>query len=277
MYLMSYFHPEERDGMFLACSRDLFEWEILNNHEPLIPAEDGCVLRDPFIIRDKDGIFHAIYTDNWDSPTIGHSASRDLIEWSKPNHIELMTWNDDTVNCWAPEAYYDREKEAYRLIWSTSFRSKSPYEGNRIWTALTKDFADVYDIRCFFDPGYTCIDATVLIEDDGYKMAFKDERGENRPGTDFKAIRTCVFKDSDAEFEGVSELITSDLSEGPCIVKKDGVYNLFFDSFGYGKYGVMTSTDFVNWTDESEKVSFPPKCRHMSIIECPDEIIENLR
>jgi hypothetical protein len=36
------------------------------------------------------------------------------------------------------------------------------------------------------------IDASVIRYNGQYLMAFKDERGENRLGTDYKAIRICT-------------------------------------------------------------------------------------
>ena len=274
MYIMSYFTQDETAGIYLAASKDLLHWNTLNEGKPVIIPEEGYVIRDPFLLQDPEGTFHALFTDNWKSRTIGYSQSKDLLHWTAQRHIPLMEHHEGALNCWAPEAFFNREKDCYCILWSSGFEPKGWNVTNRIWMAETKDFIHISKPYKFFDPGYVVIDATVLPEEDGYRMAFKDERGTNHPDTDYKAIRTCYFQNTETGFEDISGLLTDNLCEGPCLVKKDGIYYMFYDSFFDGRYRVSCSKDFKTWEEITERAVFPYQCRHMSIIQVSDEIIK---
>ena len=43
---------------------------------------------------------------------------KDLIHWSKPRLINVMT-DPTTVNVWAPELFYDDVKKQYMIIWAS--------------------------------------------------------------------------------------------------------------------------------------------------------------
>lgn len=277
MYIMSYFTQDEKGGMYLAASGDLLHWNTLNGGRPVLLPEEGYIIRDPFLLQDQEGMFHVLYTDNWKSRTVGHSRSRDLLRWEAQGHIPLMERQEGVLNCWAPEAFFNRAKGCYCILWSSGFAPEGWDVTNRIWMAETKDFIHISDACKFFDPGYVVIDATVLPEEDGYRMAFKDERGTNHPDTDYKAIRTCRFQSTQAGFEDISGLLTGNLCEGPCLVKKDGIYYMFYDSFEDGRYRVSCSRDFKIWEEITEKAVFPYQCRHMSVIEVPAELVASMR
>ena len=267
MYIMSYFRYDEKEGMYLAAGEDLLHWKDLNQGKAVLVPDEGYILRDPFLLADKEGGFHVFFTDNWTSCTIGHSLSRDLMNWAPVNHIMLMNEYENILNCWAPEVFWNREKEVYQLIWSSVFAPQGWDVTNRIWTAEMSGFHEVKNVRLYFDPGYPVIDATVLTEESGYFMAFKDERGNNCSNTDYKAIRTCRFQNTDSGFEEISDLLTGNLCEGPCLMKKDGIYYLFYDSFGDGTYRVICSEDFTCWEEITHLAEFPEQCKHMSIIQ----------
>lgn len=57
MYLMSYFKDAERK-MFIAESDNLLEWKDLNDGKPVFAAGGGNFIRDPFLIKDKQGKWH---------------------------------------------------------------------------------------------------------------------------------------------------------------------------------------------------------------------------
>lgn len=118
----------------------------------------------------------------------------------------------------------------------------------------------------FFDPGYTVIDATVLPLNGIYYMAFKDERGTKSPDTDYKALRVCTSKAANGPFENISELLTHNRCEGPSLVYRDQTFYMFYDSFGDHTYCGAISTDFYHWTEITEKLSLPQRCKHFSIL-----------
>ena len=276
MYVMSY-SRESRLAVFLAKSKDAFYWEDLNQGEPVIEFPKGVdkIVRDPFLMQDRNGLFHLLFTDNWRSTTIAHCTSDDFLHWSEPDFLPVMGNYQRVLNCWAPECFWDEENQNYVIIWSSRFyREKmEDHTGNHIWCCTTKDFKSFGPPKLFFDPGYVVIDASVLYYDGVYYMAFKDERGFNRPDTDYKALRTCRAVHAMGPYEKITPLLTRNLCEGPAILRKDGKFIVFYDSFGDHTYRAMESADFIHFTDITPKIKFPPACKHLTVIEVEDSLV----
>jgi hypothetical protein len=278
MYLFSYFRTEV-EALHLAISEDGFAFEALNANRPVLVGEvNTCTLRDPFILQADDGRFHLLATDGWKSRAIVHAQSEDLITWSRQTAIPVMEDVAGTRNVWAPEAFYGHEDGRYRIIWSSTVSEDlddSP--GHRIWACETKDFESFLPAHPFFDPGYNVIDATVAAFGDAYLMAFKDERGENRIGTDYKALRTAMSFRASGPFESVSDLVTPPLVEGPTLYRKDDLWVMLYDHFHEHRYGASLSEDGRRWQVSEVKVVLPEGPRHGSVIEIDDKIGNSIR
>ena len=279
MYLFSYFRTES-EALHLALSEDGFAFEAVNGNKPILEASaDTRTMRDPFLIQTEDGAFQLLATDGWGGASIMHATSADLITWSDQRVIPVMENVEGTRNCWAPEAFYAREEKTYLLIWSSTV-SDSPEQkvrDHRIWCCETTDFSAFSEPRLFFDPGYNVIDATVAPYGDAYLMAFKDERGVNKAGTDFKAIRTAMSLKAGGPYEAVSDLVTPSLVEGPTLYQKDGLWVMLYDHFVDHRYGASLSEDGRSWDVSEVEIILPEGPRHGSIIEIDDQVAYRLR
>lgn len=286
MYKMTY-SMDETQALYSAESEDMLHFRPLNGGKPVLDLSGiGKIIRDPFWFE-FEGRYHVVFTDNWKSATIGHAVSDNFVDWELLDFIPVMGENEDVANCWAPEVFRD-EDGAYVIIWSTSFLSKNDEHkiSNRIWCRKTRDFKEFGEPKLFFDPGHPVIDATVWAEDHTYYMAFKDERGFNAPDSKYSAIRTTWGKAEEKPFswEGdqesgpvcrndgpmgkrISPLLTGWRTEGPILIKKDGDFYLFFDSFGDHSYKGLKSRDFENWEDITAEMDFPFHCKHLCIRE----------
>ena len=277
MYLFSYFRTEA-EALHLAISEDGFSFHAVNDNRPVLAGEVKTrTLRDPFITQTPDGRFHLLATDGWKSTSIVHACSDDLITWSGQAAVPVMGEVPGTRNAWAPEAFCGREGGLIRLIWSSTV-SDDPGDnpGHRIWACETEDFLSFSPSHLFFDPGYNVIDATVSAYGDAYLMAFKDERGENKEGTDFKAIRTAMSLSASGPFESVSDLVTPSLVEGPTLYRKDDLWVMLYDHFVEHRYGASLSEDGRHWQVSEVEVLLPEGPRHGSVIEIDDEVGNNL-
>lgn len=272
MYIFSYFKTGE-EKLFVATSENGLDWEDMNNGEPLFSSTVGTkTMRDPFIIQDHEGIFHLLWTNGWNSQSIGYARSDNLVDWSDERLLPVMENVSLTKNCWAPEAYFDVDEQLYRLIWSSTVGEKE--RDHRIWSVTTSDFIHYSEPELFFDPGYNVIDATVITTDEQkHYMFFKDERGLNDPGTEFKAIRSCPFstRNGKTDFHKISDLLTSELTEGPTVFSvRSNVdhekWIMFVDPFRKAGYEILESTDLTHWTDISSSVQLPAVPRHGSVI-----------
>ncbi|MDP9382170.1 MAG: hypothetical protein M3Q29_18905, partial [Chloroflexota bacterium] len=210
MYLMSYFRTEA-EALHLAFSEDGLRWEPLNGNQPVLEGSVGSrTLRDPHLSRDREGQYHLFATDGWSSDRIIHCWSADLLNWSAQQSLPVMASIKGTRNCWAPECFRDQEHGVYRLIWSSTVQpDESPTSwDHRIWGCTTDDFYSYSLPEPFLDPGYSVIDATVAAYEGRYLLAFKDERGENRLGTPYKAIRVCLSSAATGPWVEISDLVT---------------------------------------------------------------------
>ena len=118
MYTMSYFFDQDQT-LRIAKGDDLFHFQDCNQNEPVLDLRPfGKIIRDPYILKDQQGIYRLFFTDNWYSNTLGYTTSLDLLHWEPVKHLKVMGDNDD-VNCWAPELCFDHRRNAWMLFWST--------------------------------------------------------------------------------------------------------------------------------------------------------------
>ncbi len=279
MYLMSYFRTVS-EALHLALSQDGLDWTPLNNNEPVLRGQVGSrTLRDPHITRAEDGAYHLLSTNGWASRSIIHASSCDLLHWSAQEVVPVMATIEGTRNCWAPKCYYDAEERVYRLIWSSTVRTGGPDRlwDHRIWSTATPDFKHYTPPTLFFDPGYSVIDATVAHHDGQYLMAFKDERGENRLGTQYKAIRVCTSRSARGPFENVSDLISPAPVEGPTLLRREQGWLMLYDHFLEERYGACQSTNGINWEVLLEGARFPPGARHACVLRVDESTVRGLQ
>ena len=283
MFVMSYFRTD-CEALHLAWSGDGLKWMPLSIN-PILRADSKLkTMRDPHISRARDGVFHLFFTDGWGGDSIGHSTSTDLLHWSPQAIVPVMQGVGGTCNCWAPECFYDYEEDLYRIIWSSTVISPRMSThvdeygfDHRIWGTTTRDFTSYSPAQIFFDPGYNVIDASVARHDDRYLLAFKDERGENRQGTDYKAMRVCKSSRASGNWTEISELVSPSLTEGPALFRRDDEWIMIFDHFMEDFFGAATSRDGVQWTSISDQMQFPPGPRHASVFEVDAAITAGLR
>ncbi|OBZ09235.1 glycoside hydrolase family 43 protein [Bacillus sp. FJAT-26390] len=278
MYLFSYFKTDD-ESFYLAVSEDGYAWKEWNGGSPVLQSMDtgGKIIRDPFVMEDKAGRFHAVWTDGWEGSSIGYAWSDDLLRWEGYKSLPVMASVAGTRNCWAPEMMLDEAEGAYRIFWSSTVAEPGigKVRDHRIWSVLTDDFERFTAPQLYFDPGYNVIDATVADLGEQYLMLFKDERGGNDPDTDYKAIRSCSFGKHAAgrpEPTCVSGLITPPLSEGPTlyeVVNGSGEreWIMLYDLFHFREYGAMRSKDLVHWENVTHLMTFLPDRRHGSVIK----------
>ncbi len=282
MFLMSYFRTEA-EALHLALSDDGMKWRALNANKPTFGSSIGSqTLRDPFVFRDQNGLFHLLSTNGWKSDAIYHAVSDDLMAWRDETLLPVMQTVPGTRNCWAPEAFFARESNLYWIIWS----STTPGAGeefdahgynHRIWGTSTPDFKQFSPAQLFFDPGYNVIDANVLPLENGYAMAFKDERGGHTPDSKHKAIRVGRAPDALGPWETGEKFVSPLFTEGPTLFRAQGEWLMIFDHFTAGFFGAIATSDWKTWRDISAQINVPAGPRHAGVIEIEDEIAEALQ
>jgi hypothetical protein len=270
---MSYF-TTENEALHLAASQDGHRFAALNGGAPVLRSTVGTkTLRDPFVGLGPDSGFHLLATDGWASRSIVHSVSANLRDWAPPELIPVMEEVPGAYNAWAPEFFYDPDRECYQLIWSSVVEPagtdgdrnwQDTAQDHRIWGCVTKDFRSYSPAELFFDPGFPVIDATVARDGDRFLMAFKDERGVNELTTSYKHILLTTFRNPGGAFEPSFGPVSPAPVEGPALFRRDAEWILIFDHFLEGRYGAVSSRDGLSWSPA--EVMVPAGARHASVL-----------
>lgn len=287
-YVFTSFRDNGQDGLHLALSEDGYNWQPLKNDQsflkPQIKHPDN-LMRDPAIKQGPDGTYHMVWTVSWNGDNgkiIGYSSSKDLINWTPQKAIPVMENEDNVRNVWAPELFYDKKQKDWLIFWSSTVKGKyaedttnlseSKYS-HRFYYVRTKDFVNFSETKLYYDPGFNCIDATLLEEKGKFYMFLKDER--LKPVK--KNLRIAVGDTPAGPFKNVTEPFTISWVEGPSAIKIADYYYVYFDHYTKPHYyGAYRSKDLNDWQEVSAQMRFPKGMRHGSVIEIPKKIAEGL-
>ena len=108
------------------------------------PSVDGKIMRDPSLLRAKDGVYHCVWTSSWKSTSIGHATSKDLVHWSV-EELPVMSKVSNTAMSWAPEMFYDDIQNRYMIFWSSGVDNVCS-----AWYITTTDFKTYSEPKTFF-------------------------------------------------------------------------------------------------------------------------------
>jgi hypothetical protein len=294
-WLLSYFGPNQdvpNDSLHLAYSLDGQRWAGLAQHQPVYQLSGMGTnhIRDPFVVRKKDGTFAYLATDwtladngngYWSHPSssIVVADSADLITFTNPRLVSLTNLpgpNGEPMHAWAPEAYYDADGDRYAIVWSGNDASGA----NRIYVSTTRDFTTIQNPTpdVLFDPGYSVIDATLEQADGVTYLFFKDETDNGTRGKDIQiarapalALRPGAFSmwSTDYVTRGASQTVRQ-ATEGPFALyqPEQSRWIMYADYYGNGGvFGGWTAPSLgvppSSWTAlPSSDFSFPAGVRH---------------
>jgi hypothetical protein len=281
--MFSYFKNNGRDGLHLAYSYDGYSFTALKHDssflKPILSKDK--LMRDPCIVRGADNLFHMVWTVSWTDRGIGYASSADLINWSEQQYIPVMAHEDSAKNCWAPEITYDAKKKQYMIYWATTIPGRftagdTAGDGkynHRMYYVTTKDFKTYSPTKILYNQDFNVIDASIQQNGKQFVMFLKDET--KKPPQ--KNIRIATSKNLYKNYNPASLPITGKYwAEGPTAIKIEENWIVYFDKYTEHKYGAVTSTDLVNWTDISDKVSFPKGTRHGTVFTITKEEFNRL-
>lgn len=284
VYLFSYFKGNGEDGLHLAYSEDGYRWQALRHDSSFLTPTAGKdkLMRDPCIVQSPDGTFHMVWTVSWNEKGIGYAHSKDLIHWSEQQYIPVMEHEKDARNCWAPEIFYDAASKQFMIYWATTITGRYPETqstkensyNHRMYYVTTKDFKTFSETALLYNQGFNVIDATIQFIDKKYVMFLKDETPEPAQ----KNIRIATSKNLTKDYSKPGKPITGNYwAEGPTSIKINNQWIVYFDKYRDHQMGAVASSDLGNWTDISDKVSFPEGVRHGTVFKISRTVFDNLR
>jgi beta-galactosidase len=240
-YLFGYFTGNGEDGLHLMYSYDGLFWQPLNGGKSLLKPEVGKakLMRDPSIVRDKNGTFHLVWTTGWTENNIGYASSKDLINWSEQQEIPVMAHEPEVRNTWAPELFYD--KNTFYIVWASTIPGRFQQTGvsedeynHRLYYTTTKDFKQFSPTSLFYDPRFNVIDPFILKDKGRFYLFMKNETLNPVE----KNIRMTSSRKLTSFPKEVSEPISGkEWAEGPTPIRiRDYVY-LYWDNTAINNLG----------------------------------------
>lgn len=277
-YVFTSFHEPATDGLRFLYSEDGIHWDSIPGTwlKPTIGKQK--VMRDPSIVRTPDGMFRMVWTTSWRGDRgFGYAESRDLKTWSEPRMVTVMT-DTSTVNVWAPELFYDPETRQAMVVWAScvpdagfDVGQEDVLNNHRLYYVTTRDFVRFSEAKLLIDPGFSCIDATILKRAPGdYVMVLKDNTRPERN------LKVSFAKNPEGPWSAPSAPFTGFLTEGPSVVEANGGYVIYYDDYNNKRYGASFTKDFKEFRDYTDSVSVPALHKHGTIFKAPAAVVEGL-
>jgi len=288
-YLFSYFTGNGGDGLHFAVSTNGLAWSALKGGKSFLkPQVGGRIMRDPCIARGPDGQFHLVWTSSWTDGGIGLAHSKDLVTWSEQTFVPVMAHESGTQNCWAPEIVYDDRAGQFVIFWSSTivgkfteteevgghtFKPTGAACNHRIYATTTRDFKTFSPTVLLFDPGYTCIDAT-MVQADGKWLMFIKHEGKVPPRKD---IRMAWADAPTGPWSQPGDPISPSWVEGPTAVRIDGVWHLYYDAYTRKRFEGLKSADLKTWTPITDQLAMPKGVRHGTVFAVPASVVDAMK
>jgi hypothetical protein len=303
-FLFAYFLGNG-DGLHLAASSDGTTFTPIGGERFLFlkptvgenidgTTKDNHLMRDPCVRQGPDGMYRLVWTSGWYQRGFGVASSPDLIHWTPQTYVEAMKHEPEVQNTWAPELFYNDQKNEWMIFWASTIKGKFletlPAKGgesangmvlnHRIYYTTTKDFQSFTPTRLLYDPGFNCIDATITklptAQGGKYMMVIKDETRAPEPA---KNLRTAIADSPEGPWSKASAPITptGEWVEGPSVARMNDTWYVYFDMYRKNAYGALRTTDFKSWELVQQNFAFPKDSRHGTVFPTTQTVIDRLK
>ena len=261
-YLVAYMKGDDEKHMYYGLAEDGFIFRVLNDGKPVLSASyNDQLIRDPFLIKDKEGIYHLVATVSWTKRPFTVWDSEDLIHWKNERLVDVAP--EGASKTWAPEFFYDDENDIYFVHWTAEINND--WNTASIYYATTKDFKRFSAPKILYRDEVGILDANITKINGIYHLVYRKN-----------GIWVATSRYAQGPY-GDAYQLTADNVEGPYVflLNDNSGYGIVWDYFGNSAgFGLWTSSDFKSWTRitnenapfYNDKVEFPAGIRHGSII-----------
>lgn len=286
-YAFTSFRGNGESGVYFATSEDGLLWTPVRNNQPVVPPQfPGMLMRDPYLVQGPDKLWHLLWTTGWTRAnpggplSLGHATSRDLVNWSSQDQIEVDL--PGARNLWAPEMVWDSRAKEWLIFWASTIPGKFPEAeasgdggyNHRIYALRTRSFRTFGAPHLLFDPGFNCIDSTMVRDGMRWIMVFKDERKTPLR----KKLRLAFAAEPGGPWTGVTEPFSGDWVEGPSALKTSQGWTIYFDHYvNPHHYGAYRTRDWKNFEDVTSQTEFPDDHRHGTAVRISSQEFQRLR
>lgn len=302
-YLFTHFkekYTPDGEQVYFGISRDGFNWEKVNDGNPILTAslgEKGC--RDIEIVRLHTGGFVILTTDlcvanrydenlKLDWSNINRTGSKCLRMWKTDDLVHfseerLIHFGRDDFGCmWAPEVFFDEENEKYIIHWSSNTPDDN-YKKLSIYACETKDFEAFSEPVLFFTKETGVIDSHIRKIDGAYHLFYKN----SEPSMNMHATSDNLYGPYKHD-QGFEDYMANEVywpgsyEAGTSFTLPDGRWCILFDFFGCEKEKmgyvpfISSKPGDMNFTRCPDLFSFPYGYKHGGVVEITEEEYERL-
>ena len=279
-YLFVYFvgNAPDEERIHFAVSLDGYNFEPLNGDKEVIIQTKGTLsLRDPYILKGKDGFYYIIATDmrSIDGWTSNHALitwrSENLVDWTDETVIDIRDFGGEyssTNRAWAPQAIWDEKRQSYMVYWATSTEKR---DVAAMYYAHTNDFKTMTQPTLMYvREGIQTIDGDIVYNEQNgkYYMYFKHDEDQTIAYVTADEV-TGPYMDPPV----VVSLADSGV-EGSEMYKITGTdtWIMMMDEYGKGRFVAQQTTDMENFVRlPDDAYSYGQRPRHGSVIAISDE------
>lgn len=252
-YVMSFFGGnDDKKTVHLAYSYDGTHFFPLNGGNTILKTSAKSIkyqeLRDPFLMRKKDGSFAVLATNGWTSTSIYLWDSENLTSFENERTAVLSvkgTVGLSGFHTWAPECNYDPLTDTYTVYWSDP---EADNDYGKTFYNTSKDLVQFSEPGILFAADGSMIDASIKKYNGYYYMVYNDAYGDNDTGNGGKIIYMAKSASlTPGSFKQVSGALSpaGTISEGPFLFEdfNDGSWYVMYDHYGLHKFGVAKTED----------------------------------
>lgn len=266
--LITYFSGDgdDTESLKLAMTYDGNLWYEINDQKSVLKPTTGTKrLRDPSVVRNKDGGFYVLATQGYDTNAIYVWDTKDFVNFENERLLQVNKSSSSLPmkqqQAWAPEGFYDRMIDKYFIYWS------SPSDGGMYYN-YTNDFYDVSYPKQLLDVGFPVIDGTIFKQGYDYNIILKDER---QPMEEYSRLFVGY---SDSDYLNINhfnyDYITGHQSEGPFVIFRGPNYILYYDDYTRFQFKALYFKNFrkhdFEIVPDEEIISSVTNLKHASAI-----------
>lgn len=276
----------------LSEGDDALSWRRLNGGRPVLGSGLGTTgVRDPHLIRTREGGFHVVATDlrvwrpegqDWEgfrrhgSRSIMVWDSTDLIAWDGPRSVEVAP--PSAGMAWAPESVFDPASGDYVVHFASAlYGDDDPgHDGAaaaELLTTRTRDFLTFSEAERYLSLPHGVIDLTFAFADGlVHRFAKQDDAA---PGS-WQVFHQMGRDGIDGGFGTLARNLGRRFGpavEGPLVFEENSGERWFLWVDAYATmpqgYHALTTTDLASGRWEAvpdEEFTLPPNTKHGSVL-----------
>ena len=277
-WVFTSFHEPADAGLRMLYSYDGKKWKDLDTVLLRPAVGNQKVMRDPSMVQDKNGTFHLVWTSSWRGDKgFGYASSKDLINWSAQQFIPVLQKEPVVVNTWAPELFYDDDRDQFMIIWASCIPGRfergieEDSNNHRMYVITTKDFNTFSDTKLFLDPGFSVIDAVIVKRGaKDYVLVLKDNTRPERN------LKVAFAENPMGPWNNISTSFSDKFTEGPSMIKLKNEWLIYFDAYQKKIYEAVSTNDFKEFRNVTTAVQVPQGHKHGTIVAVKRKLLRQL-